>query len=107
MTPDPAALTQFLIIVGFLASIVANLVMIRGSNRAQKREVSFADQFATAKEHAALAAEVAKLDSERRTSVANLHQKIDDLATRIDARIDEIPGRTIALLNETKQLHRQ
>lgn len=106
MTPDPQALTQFLIIVGFLGSIIASLVVIRSSSRAQKREVSFSDTFATAKEHAALVQEVAKIDHERRTSAANLHSKIDELAKRLDSRIDEIPGRTIALLAETKQLHK-
>lgn len=72
----------------------------------QRAEVSFAAEFATRKDHDALKAEVEKIDHERRTSVANLHGKIDALAGRLDGRIDEIPGRTIALLSETKQLHK-
>lgn len=71
----------------------------------QKSEVTFAAQFATQKEHAELKAEVTKLDSERRTSVANLHAKIDGVAQRLDDRIDAIPARTISLLGETKKLH--
>lgn len=106
MNPDPQSFWQFALIIGFLASIVANIVAIRSSTRAQKREVTFSEEFATREQHAELKREVDKIDGERRTSVANLHKKIEDVRESLDKRIDEIPGRTIALLNETKQLHR-
>lgn len=82
---------------------------VRGGS--QKREVSFSDQYSTreqcAERHGVLTNEIQKIDHERRTSVANLHEKIDHLSERIDKRIDEIPARTIALLTETKQLHQK
>ncbi len=58
----------------------------------------------------------AALDDKRRTSIAGLHRDLDtkvgglrtDVFSKtdeIETRIDAIPGRTIALLNETRQLH--
>jgi len=78
---------------------------VRGGST-EKREVTFPAQFASQADHHALKEEVTKIDSERRQSTANLHAKIDALAVRLDERIDEIPGRTIALLGETKRLHK-
>ncbi len=75
MTPDPQALTQFLIVLGFLGSIVASLVAIRSSNRAQKREVSFADEFATRAQHDDLKGRVDKIADEIRSEFARLDQK--------------------------------
>jgi hypothetical protein len=102
------ALGETLIIIAALA-IIARILWeaadrVRGGST-QKREVSFAEIFATQKEHAELKAEVAKIDHERRTSAAQLHTKLDNMRSELDERINAIPGRTIALLNETRQLH--
>lgn len=62
-----------------------------------------------------LKGELDKIDNERRTSVANLHGKIDsqvaglraELTAKIEhleTRIDAVPARTISLLRETKDL---
>lgn len=100
------------LLVGLAALLVIAKIMWDAADRlrggtAQKREVSFADQFATTAQHAELRGEVAKIDHERRTSVANLHDKIDTLAANLHERIDAVPERTIALLRETKQLHQR
>jgi len=88
IAPDPQALTQFLIIIGFLGSIVTSLVALRSSNRAQKREVSFTDEYATKAEHAELKGRVDKIadeivrgfervDQKRSVSIAGLHDDLE------------------------------
>ncbi|MBI5770821.1 MAG: hypothetical protein HZA93_23795 [Verrucomicrobia bacterium] len=104
-----SALGEQLVIMAALL-IIAKLLWdfadrFRGGSP-QKREVTLTENFATTHQHQELRAELEKLDRERRTSVAELHKKVEALSERLDARIDEIPGRTIALLNETKQLHK-
>lgn len=76
---------------------------VRGGT-AQKREVSFSAEFVTQEQHAELKATVAKIDHERRTSVAELHKKIEGAERRLNERIDAVPDRTIKLLRETKNL---
>ncbi|MBI3885914.1 MAG: hypothetical protein HY302_09335 [Opitutae bacterium] len=76
---------------------------VRGGSP-QKREVSFTEQFVTREQHVKLEEEIAKIDNERRVSVAGIHSKIDNLAERLDDRIDNVPERTIALLKNTKGL---
>lgn len=114
---DAAALEQWLKILFWLAGGIAAVAVAFGhlTGKSGKREIQTplevraAADLITKRDHEKqideLKGEIAKLDGERRTSVANLHTKIDQLATRLDDRIDEIPRRTIALLNETKQLH--
>src|SRR5581483_2626780 len=97
------------VVIGAGVLVIVNvgwqfLDRVRGGSP-QKNEVTFTAQFATQKELGDLKSEVNKIDHERRTSAANLHEKIESLAVRLDERIDEIPGRTIALLGETKKLH--
>ncbi len=93
IAPDPQALTQFLIIVGFLGSTVTSWLALRSSNRAQKREVSFTEEFATKAEHIELKGRVDRIadeivrgfervDQKRSTSIAGLH---DDLETKTSA----------------------
>ena len=102
-------------LVGVAALLIIGKLVWEGIDRVrggstQKREVTLSEQFSTreqcAERHEAICAELEKIDRERRTSVANLHEKIDHLSERLDSRIDAIPARTIALLAETKQLHR-
>jgi hypothetical protein len=105
-----SALGEVLVVIAALL-IIAKIFWdavdrVRGG-ASQKREVSFSNEYATVAQFRELQEEVRKLDAERRTSVANLHVKIDHLSERLDKRIDEIPARTIQLLNETKQLHGQ
>ncbi len=64
----------------FLLLLWTAVEKLRGGPK-QKREVSFADEYATRKEHTELKAEVLKIDNERRASTAKLHEKIDEIAT--------------------------
>lgn len=105
-----SALGEVLVVIAALL-IIAKIFWdavdrVRGGV-SQKREVSFTQEAPTTAQFRELQEEVRKVDAERRTSVANLHTKIDHLSERLDKRIDEIPARTIQLLNETKQLHGQ
>ena len=72
-------------------------------------------QYASREDADFLKSEIGKIDTERRTSVANLHLKIDtqlaslriELNSKIEnleGRIDAVPQRTISLLRETKGL---
>lgn len=74
-----------------LIMAIWNLVdRVRGGT-SQKREVTFADEYATRKEHEDLKDEVAKLDQERRVSVANLHKKVDEntaITARTEGKLD-------------------
>ncbi len=45
--PEPKSLLDFLLVVGFLSSIVTNLAVMWRSGHPQKRQVSFADAYAT------------------------------------------------------------
>ena len=93
IAPDANGLLQFLIIVGFLASTFTSVMALRSSNRAQKREVSFADEYATKAEHTELKIRVDgidssvrsgfdRLDGKRSVSIAGLH---DDLEAKTNA----------------------
>lgn len=75
-----------------------------------------ADTYATKSEHGELRERVDRveekieenyktLDQKRSSSVANLHEAVRELSQQLNARIDEVPQRTIRLLAETKQLH--
>lgn len=47
------------------------------------------------------------LDKKRSTSIAGLHDDLRTTTAAMNARIDAVPAATIALLNETRQLHRR
>jgi uncharacterized membrane protein YhiD involved in acid resistance len=78
-----SALGEFLVQAAaalVLLLVIWNIVeKLRGTP--QKRQVTVTSDFATQKEHAELKAEVTKIDNERRTSVAKLHEKIDGNTT--------------------------
>ena len=46
------------------------------------------------------------LDQKRSVSIGNLHEALKQQTEMLNGRIDEVPGRVIRLLNETKQLHK-
>ena len=73
---------------------------VRGGNP-EKRQVSFADVFTTREEHDALRDEVAKIDTERRVSVAGLHKKIDE-NTQMTA---EIKGQLSGFNQQLQQIN--
>lgn len=98
-TFTPGELASFLGIAAFVLTLVVLSRKVFGHDPALHRE------YVTKHEHAELKLEVEKIDRERRTSVANLHAKIDEQTREINSRIDEVPRRTIELLNSTKQLH--
>jgi hypothetical protein len=94
IAPDPQALTQFLIIVGFLGSTVTSWLALRSSNRAQKREVTFTNEYATKAEHAELKNRVDKIadeivrgfervDGKRSSSIAGLHDDLESKTTAL------------------------
>lgn len=90
--------------VAVIVMVIWNLVDRMRGGTAQKREVSFSTELVTQQQHQELKREVAKLDQERRTSVAELHKKIEGAITRLNERVDAVPERTIKLLRETKDL---
>lgn len=76
---------------------VACLVVILGVAVAIKvlinRDPALHREYATKAEHAALKAEVDKIDQERRVSVANLHAKIDAntaITSATGAKVDQM-----------------
>lgn len=90
--------------VAVIIMVLWNLVdRVRGGT-AQKREVSFSAEVVTLKQHEDLRKQVDKIDHERRTSVAELHKKVETAIERLNDRIDKVPERTITLLRETKDL---
>lgn len=100
-----SALGEWLVQAAAAAVLVMalwNLVdRVRGGTP-QKREVSFTEEFATKKQHEELKLEVAKIDTERRVSVANLHTKIDD-NTKITAETRgklDLVNQQLAQLNQ-------
>jgi flagellar biosynthesis/type III secretory pathway M-ring protein FliF/YscJ len=102
-----SAIGELLVQIAALAVIVMvvwNLVDRMRGGASQKREVSFSEEFATKEQHRKLEAAVEKIDHERRTSVAELHKKIEGIERRLNERIDAVPERTISLLRETKDL---
>lgn len=50
MNPDPQFLYQFMLTIGFLGAVSVAWMALRNQSKSQKREVSFADSFATAEE---------------------------------------------------------
>lgn len=90
-SPDANAIASWLSVLfyfgGFIATLIGAAVGIKtlkSSDKAaielsgQPLEIRAAATFATKEEHKKLEAEVAKVDAERRQSVAGLHKKIDE-----------------------------
>lgn len=113
IAPDANGLLQFLIIVGFLASTFASVMALRSSNRAQKREVSFADEYATKAEHTELKIRVDgidssvrsgfdRLDGKRSVSIAGLHDDLEvktkELRLEVKSDIKGVHDRVTELL---------
>ena len=69
--PDAQYLYQFLLTVGFLVSLITNVVLMIRGGKSQKREVSFADQFASKEAFD-------KHERENKKEHAFLHQRISD-----------------------------
>lgn len=67
----------------------------------QKREVTFSEEYTSKEEHDLLKAEVAKIDNERRVSVAKLHEKIDE-NTRITS---ETKGQLATINQQLQQIN--
>lgn len=102
-----SALGEWLVIAAAVMVIVqigwSFLDRVRGGTP-QKREVTFSEEFVTKEAHEELKAAVDKIDHERRTSVAELHKRIEGIERRLNERIDAVPQRVITLLRETKDL---
>lgn len=102
-------LATFMGIVFFIFALVIAARKVFGQDPPLHKE------YASRTDAEFLKGEINKVDGERRTSVANLHTKIDtQLAAlraeltgkieKLEGRIDAVPERTIKLLRETKDL---
>lgn len=107
--PSATEITSWLSVLmylgGFVCTVLGGAVCIKQLRKPDKQhlhvspsplEVSAAPAYVTKDEHRKLEAEVAKIDGERRTSVANLHNKIDE-NTRMTAQ----HGGKLDLINQT------
>ena len=120
-TPDPAALWNFISVVGLLAGIAASIVAVRSSSHVQKREVSFTREYASKEELAHLAkdqgriegalaelrvemkAELAELRAEMKAGQAEVRAEMKADRTLImaaaDARFEKVVQRVDRLLD--------
>ena len=95
--PEPKSLLDFLLAVGFLSSIATNLMVIGRNGRAQKREVSFAESYASRPDLETLEQRVGRLETrlettrqENRDERTCLVHAAEDRAERLQARMDEL-----------------
>lgn len=109
VTYTAGELGSFLAIATFLLAAVILVRKVFG------HEPPLHKEYASRTSTDLLKTEIDKIDNERRTSVANLHNKVDaniaalraeltEKIEKLEDRIDAVPGRTIALLRETKNL---
>jgi hypothetical protein len=122
---DSNHLLQFVLIIGLLASIGANLVMmfVTLSNRKQRREVSFTADYATRGELEEVKQDVealadesrrenaairAKMESDKLTIIAageqraaGLYERMDETRRELTAKIDSVPANVISTLKQT------
>ena len=109
--PEPKSLLDFLLAVGFLSSIVTNVLVIVRSGHAQKREVSFADRYASRPELETVEQRVARLEArleavrqetkEERNGllhageerVLRLQERMDEMAKDVHDRLDSLNHR--------------
>jgi ACT domain-containing protein len=64
ITPEPKSIGDFLIVLGFLASVGVNVATLLGQRTKQKREVSFAESYVSQVELKALSERVAKSEQQ-------------------------------------------
>ena len=115
--PDPAFIWQAILTLGLIASIGANIAVIRSVKTVQKREISpqpfdvTGDIRVTAKgrrfsaehcddRHTTIAKEVSALDSYTRLEVGRIHDKIDLIERRSNDKL-------AAAMNEIKETLRK
>jgi hypothetical protein len=121
---DPVHLRDFLIIGGFLLSSVASVMALMGQKRTQKREISFSEEFVTGKECGQKHSEIERrvgnieqqlvqirtemkadriaLDASDESRASRIHARLDALENDINKKIQELPDRVIAFLNNTR-----
>lgn len=101
ITPEPKSLGEFLIVLGFLASVAVNVATLLGQRTKQKREVSFAEQFVSQAEMDAVTARVSraeeqieairdKMERDKMELLKAGEERANKIHTRIDAGIQKI-----------------
>lgn len=103
ITPEPKSLGEFLIVLGFLASVAVNVATLLGQRTKQKREVSFAEQFVSQAEMDAVTARVDRVERQIEAMrdelkadkmellkageerAAKIHERINTAITKVDS----------------------
>jgi hypothetical protein len=127
--------TQWLVIgavvyaLGFLLQIATAAVALAKINKAQKREVSFAEEFATRSDvrtindrvsitertlveiRQEMKTDLATLQREGSARAASIYKHVEEVRTnlaahieRVDDKLDQVPHQTVAMLRATKGL---
>lgn len=121
-TTSPEAFYQWVLAAGILLSLAANVVALLRNGRAQKREVTFGEQFVTREVHGAVATNmdvrVTKIEGELKaireemnhqremaeataeTRAVALHNRINDLGTSLTAQVAELRGTMNRMLEQ-------
>jgi flagellar biosynthesis/type III secretory pathway M-ring protein FliF/YscJ len=116
--PDAQALKDWLVVAAFLASIIANIVLVAQRSKTQKREIGPSpllvqeqETYATRKQideaHGRMSRERKEIDlliAQLREEDTRLRQKLEEEIKDLRQIVDEIPEKTIDLLRKTKGL---
>lgn len=97
ITPEPKSLGEFLIVLGFLASVAVNVVTLMGQRTKQKREVTFAEQFVSQEQMDAIARRVDMVErqieamrSELKDDKTEILKAGEDRAEKLHNRINDV-----------------
>lgn len=113
MIPSGQTLLDMMVVVGFVASIMASLMSVRSQQRIQRREVSMATEHASRMDLEALMKRVDKIEVSIEAFKAQMHsetQRILDAGERrsiaIHERINPIEGLKTAIeINNQRLAH--
>lgn len=113
-SPSAEALASWIEVIAYLAVVIAALAVAwhHLSGASNRRTISPDPLTFKQAQEPAMRGELVDLRTHVDGELHQLHGRISstrkeltDQIKGLDARIDEIPGRTIRLLNETKNLH--
>jgi hypothetical protein len=83
-TVDPKYLLEFLMVVGFFLSTGASLKVLLGQRRAQKREISFDQQYVTLNDCQLVNGSIKERVEKLETGQETIRTKLDEVARYLD-----------------------
>lgn len=92
--PEPKTLTDLLVVLGFLLSLAVNVMTLIRSSSAQKREISFSEEYASKPEVTQIKSDLAQIREELRQDKETLLLKGEERAVNLHNRINPVVENT-------------